>query len=201
MSAPRIIAILRGVREHEAAAQLDALHSAGILDAEIPLNAPCAEAALEAALDYAGGYMRIGVGTVLDTAALQRVAGLGAHFVLTPNLNDAVVRAAVEQGIEAVVGVATPSEAFAALAAGAPALKVFPAASLGTGFISSLRAVLPPVPLYAVGGIDERNLAAFIAAGCDGVGLGGALYRAGQAARQTYARAIALQAALEAVAA
>ncbi|WP_374398669.1 2-dehydro-3-deoxy-6-phosphogalactonate aldolase [Niveibacterium sp.] len=201
MSAPRIIAILRGVREHEAAAQLDALRAAGILDAEIPLNAPGAEAALEAALGYAGTQMRIGAGTVLDTAALSRVARIGAQFVLTPNLNDAVVRAAVEQGIEVVVGVATPSEAFAALAAGAPALKIFPAASLGAGFIAALRAVLPPVPLYAVGGIDERNLAAFIAAGCAGAGLGGALYRAGQTPRQTYARAIALQTALEAVAA
>jgi len=201
VSARRIIAILRGVREHEVAAQLDALRAAGIDAAEIPLNAPGAEASLEAALGYAGGHMQIGAGTVLDTAALSRVARIGAHFVLTPNLNEAVVRAAGERGLEAVVGVATPSEAFAALAAGAPALKVFPATSLGTSFVAALRAVLPPVPLYAVGGIDERNLAAFIAAGCDGVGLGGALYRAGQTARQTHARAIALQAALEAVAA
>lgn len=201
MSTPRIIAILRGVREHEVAAQLDALRAAGIESVEIPLNAQGAEASLEAALGYAGTQMRIGAGTVLDAAALSRVARIGAHFVLTPNLNDAVVHAAAAQGIEAVVGVATPSEAFAALAAGAAALKIFPAASLGTGFIAALRAVLPPVPLYAVGGIDERNLAAFIAAGCTGAGLGGALYRAGQTARQTYARAIALQAALEAVAA
>jgi 2-dehydro-3-deoxyphosphogalactonate aldolase len=201
VSTRRIIAILRGVREHEVAAQLDALHAAGIGAAEIPLNAPGAEAALAAALGHAGARMQIGAGTVLDTGSLQRVARLGAHFVLTPNLNAAVVQAAREHGLEAVVGVATPSEAFAALAAGASALKIFPAASLGVSFVAALRAVLPPVPLYAVGGIDAGNLACFIAAGCDGLGLGGALYRAGQTPQQTHARAIALQQVLEAVAA
>lgn len=200
MSSP-VIAILRGVCEHEVAAHIDALRAAGIDKLEIPLNAPEALAAIKAAVGYAGHSIQIGAGTVLDLEALDRVAALGARFVLTPNVRPAVIERARERGLDVIAGVATPSEAFAALDAGATALKLFPAVSLGPGFVAALRAVLPPVPLYAVGGIDGDNLARFIAAGCFGVGLGGALYRAGQSPRQTHVRALQLLQALEAVAA
>nr|WP_242533322.1 2-dehydro-3-deoxy-6-phosphogalactonate aldolase [Niveibacterium umoris] len=192
-----VIAILRGLREHEVAAQLDALLAAGIEQIEIPLNASGAEATLGAALGYASTRMRIGAGTVLDVAAIERVAAGGARFVLTPNVNAAVIRRGRECGLDVIAGVATPSEAFAALDAGATGLKLFPAISLGVNFVSALRAVLPPVQMVAVGGISAGNLRAFIEAGCTGVGLGSALYRAGRSAHQTYAVAMSLRHALE----
>jgi 2-dehydro-3-deoxyphosphogalactonate aldolase len=140
-----------------------------------------------------GAQVRIGAGTVLSAADVRRAADAGATLVLAPNFDAAVVQATVQRGLFSMPGVATPSEGFAALAAGAHGLKLFPAEMLGPPVMKAWRAVFAPhTPMYAVGGIGEANLAAFKAAGASGVGVGSSLYAPGVAPAELTRRARAL---------
>lgn len=195
--APPVIAILRGVRPAEAVEVGTALIAAGIRMIEVPLNSPEPFAAIAALQDAFGDRALIGAGTVLDVASADRLAATGAGLLVAPNTVPAVISRGIRQGLEVVPGFVTPSEAFAALAAGARKLKLFPAFAMGPAYAAALREVLPAdAGLWAVGGIDAGNAAEWLAAGAEGVALGGALYRPGRAAEDVRARAETIVAAL-----
>lgn len=180
-----LIAILRGIRPEEAVAHVQALVDAGFDAIEVPLNSPDWRASVAAIADRFGERALIGGGTVLREADADALAEAGGKLAVTPNTRPALIAHAVARGLHVAAGFATASEAFAALDAGAQALKLFPATTYGPGHVKALRAVLPPVPLFAVGGITPENLADYLAAGCLGAGLGGDLYRPGQPVART----------------
>jgi 2-dehydro-3-deoxyphosphogalactonate aldolase len=175
-----LIAILRGVELDQAVATATAVVDAGIGWIEVPLNSPRpldSIAAMQAAL---GERARIGAGTVLTPEEVRAVAATGASFVVSPNCDPTVIARSKELGLGSYPGVFTPSECFAALAAGADALKIFPANVLGLEGLKAIRAVLPAgTRVYAVGGVSPADFAAWTAAGADGFGLGSALFKPG----------------------
>ena len=188
--APPVIAILRGVKPAEAGAIGGALFAAGVRMIEVPLNSPDPFASIEALQDEFGEKALIGAGTVLDTTAVEHLTQTGAKLMVAPNTDPAVIARAIELGLEPMPGFLTPSEAFAAVAAGARRLKLFPASSARTGHLKALREVLPAgVGVWAVGGIDAGNLSEWIGAGAEGVALGGALYRPGDSPADVGAKA------------
>ncbi|HYM86128.1 MAG TPA: 2-dehydro-3-deoxy-6-phosphogalactonate aldolase [Pseudoxanthomonas sp.] len=194
-----LIAILRGIRPEEALAHVQQLVEAGYDAIEIPLNSPDWADSIGAAVREFGTQAWIGGGTVLRKEEVDTLVELGARFIVTPNTNPALIRHAVSRGLQVAAGFATPSEAFAALDAGAQMLKLFPAATYGTQHVRALRAVLPAVPLFVVGGVTPLNLADFLSAGSIGAGIGGELYKPGQPVSRTQETARAFrQAFLEA---
>jgi len=191
-----LIAILRGIRPEEAEEHVAALIDAGFDAIEIPLNSPDWELSIANMVTTFGHQALIGAGTVLEPEQVDRLAAINSKLVVTPNTDPAVIRRAVEHGMTVAAGCATASEAFAALKAGAQALKIFPSSAFGPDYIKALKAVLPAdVPVFAVGGVTPENLHAFLAAGCVGAGLGSDLYRAGQPVTRTAAQARAFFAA------
>lgn len=187
-----LIAILRGVKPDEAVAIGQALHDGGILAVEVPLNSPHplhSVAALRKAFD---GRMVIGAGTVLSPNEVGEVADAGGQFIVSPNTDAAVIRAAKAKALLSLPGFFTASEAFAAISAGADALKLFPADSVGPAYVKALKAVLPPtLPVFAVGGVNDANLGAFLAAGAAGFGLGSGLFKPGDSAESVRGKAAA----------
>ncbi|RVU15869.1 2-dehydro-3-deoxy-6-phosphogalactonate aldolase [Streptomyces antnestii] len=185
-----LIAILRGVEPAEVVGVGRALAEAGVTTIEVPLNSPAPFTSVRLLADALGERCVIGAGTVLTVDDVARARAAGARIVVAPNCDRAVIAAAVGAGLTPYPGVATPSEAFAAIGAGARQLKVFPADSVGIDGVKAWRAVLPPdVGLVPVGGVDGTNLAAWAAAGVAGVGLGSGLYRPGDPAEVVGARA------------
>lgn len=185
-----LIAILRGITPDEVEAHVDELIAAGITLIEIPTNSPDWLRGVERAHVHAKGRAIIGAGTVLDTAAVDALAATGAKLMVTPNTDPLLIRHAVVAGLTVAAGFMTPSEAFAALNAGAQILKLFPASNLGAGYVRAIKAVLPSeVLLFAVGGVTPDNLADFLSAGCHGAGLGSDLYKPGQIPTTTRSRA------------
>ena len=157
---------------------------------EVPLNSPKAIDSIGLAARQFGGAAMIGAGTVLTTDEADAVGDAGGHFVVSPDTNAGVIVRTRELGMAAYPGVFTPSEAFAAIRAGATGLKFFPAEVLGPKGIKAMTAVLPrDIPLYAVGGANPDNFAEYFAAGCAGFGLGTYLYKPGMAPDETAARA------------
>jgi 2-dehydro-3-deoxyphosphogalactonate aldolase len=195
-----LIAILRGVRSDEVLAHAQALVGAGFDAIEIPLNSPDWAHSVQLAARALGDRALIGAGTVLRPEDVDLVVAAGGKLIVTPNTNAEVIRAAAERKLVTCIGCMTATEAFAALDAGAQALKIFPAGNLGPGYVRALKAVLPPeVPVFAVGGITPENLADYLAAGCIGAGLGSDLYRPGQPVERTAERARAFVAAYRTV--
>ncbi|EHR72179.1 2-keto-3-deoxy-6-phosphogluconate aldolase [Burkholderiales bacterium JOSHI_001] len=186
-----LIAILRGIRPEEALEHVQALVDAGFDAIEIPLNSPDWRSSIALVAARFADRALIGGGTVLREADADALADAGARLVVTPNTRPALIAHAVARGLHVAAGFATASEAFAALGAGAQALKLFPATTYGPGHVKALRAVLPPVPLFAVGGITAANLGAYMAAGCIGAGLGSDLYQPGQGVARTATMAAA----------
>jgi 2-dehydro-3-deoxyphosphogalactonate aldolase len=180
-----LIAILRGIRPDETLAHVGALVAAGFDAIEIPLNSPDWQMSIQLAVEHFGDRAWIGGGTVLTTLDVDTLQGLGARLAVAPNMRPALIRHAVAGNLKIVPGIATPTEAFDALEAGAHALKVFPATMCGPEFVRALRAVLPPVPLYAVGGVTPENVGTYLQAGCAGAGLGSQLYRPAQNVART----------------
>ena len=185
-----LVAILRGLTPAEAVPVAERLVAAGFRLIEVPLNSPDpfeSIARIRAALDPS---VLVGAGTVLRTADVARLAEIGADLVVMPHADVAIVAAAKAAGLIVTPGVATPTEAFAALAAGADALKIFPAEATSPGVVRALRAVLPPgTRLLPVGGIDPQSMAPWREAGVAGFGLGSALYRPGLTIEEIGARA------------
>lgn len=191
-----LIAILRGVTPDEVLAVADVLVEAGFRAIEVPLNSPQPLESIKRLSTHASPGVAIGAGTVLTVAQADAAADAGAGLILAPNCNPDVIRRTVQRGLFAMPGVATPTEAFAALEAGAHALKLFPADVLGTASVKAWRAVLPTGPgLYVVGGVGVDNLARFRAAGARGAGLGSSLYEPGLPLAELKLRANRLMAA------
>ncbi len=194
-----IVAILRGVAPDAVVAIGDALVEAGIRLIEVPFNSPDPTTSIRMLQDRLGDRAAIGGGTVLDVAAVEALAATGGTIMVTPNTNPAVIARGVELGLEAMPGFVTPSEAFQAIAAGARRLKLFPAVALGPAYLKAVREVLPKhVRVWAVGGTGADNLAEWLAAGVEGIGVGGALYKPGDGAAVVGERARALVAAWQA---
>ena len=186
----KLIAILRGIRPDEAVATAEALVDAGITRIEVPLNSPEPLDSIARMAQALAGRAEIGAGTVLTPAEVDGVAFAGGRFVVSPNCDVSVIAATKAAGLGSFPGVYTPTECFAALAAGADALKIFPAELMGPAGLKALKAVLPPsVDVYAVGGAEPANFADWAAAGAAGFGLGSFLYKPGRAAGEVAARA------------
>lgn len=176
-----LVAILRGLTPAEAPAIGAELVEAGIRTLEVPLNSPDPFSSIRLLAEQLEGEAIVGAGTVVDVADVPRVAEAGARVVIAPDANPEVIRAATELGLASAPGVATATEVFAALRAGAGSLKIFPADQLGIGTLRAWSAVVPAGTRFLpVGGIDARNLGEWIAAGAAGAGIGSALYRPGR---------------------
>jgi 2-dehydro-3-deoxyphosphogalactonate aldolase len=192
-----LVAIIRGVKPDEAEAIGGALVEAGIRIIEVPLNSPQPLDSIARLAGRFGDDALIGAGTVLSLADVARVADAGGRLIVSPNTDAEVIRASVAAGLVSAPGYFTPTEAFTAIAAGASAIKLFPAEAASPIVVKAQRAVIPrSVPLLVVGGLTPDKMAAYFEAGADGFGLGGALYRPGQDAAQVSAQARGFVAAL-----
>ena len=179
-----LIAILRGLTPAEAPAIGQALVDKGFAIIEVPLNSPEPLQSI-ATLTRLFPHTLIGAGTVLNAQQVQDVHAAGGRLVVAPNFNPAVVAQALALNMVVLPGVATPTEAFAALEAGAHGLKLFPAEMVSPATVKALRAVLPKnADLMPVGGITPDNMAAYRSSGASGFGLGSALYAPGRSAEQ-----------------
>ena len=193
------IAILRGVRPDEVEAIADALVDEGIEILEVPLNSPQPLVSIQRLSSRFGARALVGAGTVLDAASARAVAQAGGRIAVMPNADAEVVREARRSGLIALPGFFTPTEAFAMLAAGADALKLFPAEAVAPSVLKAMRAVLPPdVVILPVGGVQPEDVGRWLAAGAAGFGIGSAIYRRGATVDEVRARARAFNAALEA---
>lgn len=192
-----LIAIVRGVTPDEAEAIGDAIYEGGIRIIEVPLNSPEPLTSIERLAKRLGERMLVGAGTVLSAADVARVQGAGGRIIVSPDTNVEVISATAEAGLVSSPGYFTPSEAFAAIGAGATALKLFPAEGASPAVLKAHLAVLPTnLPYLAVGGIKPDNMRPWLEAGATGFGLGGGLYKAGQTPAETLEKARAYVAGL-----
>lgn len=180
-----LIAILRGIAPEECLSAAESLIRAGFARMEIPLNSPRPLEGISMLAKEFGDDAEIGAGTVLSAQEAKQAADAGGRFIVSPNCNPDVIRAAKKAGMFSLPGVFTASECFSALAAGADALKLFPASQAGVGGLRALKTVLPKdAEVFAVGGVSEKQFGEWFAAGASGFGVGGELYRAGMSAAE-----------------
>ena len=194
-----LVAILRGVKPDEVEAIFEALVAAGITLIEVPLNSPDPFNSIGRLARISAGRALVGAGTVLTAQEVDAVKDVGGQIVVSPNANAAVIRRTKELRLLSFPGVFTPSEAFAAVDAGADALKFFPAELIGSAGIRAIKAVLPPaLPVLAVGGAGASNFGEFLKAGCAGFGIGSSLYKIGFDAAEVSRRAVEIVTAFDA---
>ena len=199
MSRP-IIAILRGVNPTEAVGIAGVILAAGIDKIEVPLNSPSPFDSINAIVKVYGDQALIGAGTVLTTAQVKQVRSAGGQLVVSPNCDPAVIAATIAEGMQSWPGVFTPSEALAALQAGATGLKLFPGDMAGPKGLKAMRAILPfGTQVYAVGGAAPDNFSKWIEASADGFGLGSAIYKPGDTSETVAAKAQAIVTAFDAI--
>jgi 2-dehydro-3-deoxyphosphogalactonate aldolase len=175
-----LIAILRGITPTEVINIATVLIAKEFRIIEIPLNSPNPIESIELLAKRFGDNALIGAGTVTNTASVRLIAESGGKFVVMPNGNRDVVQAAKERGLTAIPGIATPTEAFAMIEAGADALKLFPAEGIPPTVLKAMKAILPEtLPILPVGGITPEKMVEYQKAGASGFGLGSALYKPG----------------------
>ena len=193
-----LIAILRGVRPDEVEGIGDALIEGGVRIIEVPLNSPDPLDSIARLSRRCAGRALVGAGTVLSVDQIEPIHAAGGRLIVSPSTNSDVIAATVAAQMVSCPGYFTPTEAFAALGAGAHALKLFPAEAASPAVVRAQRAVLPKdVRIVVVGGIGADSMAPWFAAGADGFGLGSGIYRPGQTPAETLGKARAYQAALE----
>ncbi|MBO5939787.1 MAG: bifunctional 4-hydroxy-2-oxoglutarate aldolase/2-dehydro-3-deoxy-phosphogluconate aldolase [Kiritimatiellae bacterium] len=177
----KVVAIVRGFAPDICLKLADAYRRGGIRLVEVTFNQKAPEtwkdtaAAIKAIREEFAGEVRVGAGTVLTEEQLSICENAGGEYIVTPNVNVSLIKTAVGRGLVAMPGALTPSEAVDAWTAGASFVKLFPAGSLGPGYVKAVRAPLSHIPFLAVGGISAANAAEYIKAGCVGVGVGGNL--------------------------
>jgi 2-dehydro-3-deoxyphosphogalactonate aldolase len=185
-----LVAIIRGVTPAEAEAIAGALYDGGIRIIEVPLNSPQPLESIRIIAERFGDRTLVGAGTVLDPEEVLKVRDAMGRIIVSPNTNTAVIEAAVAAGMVSSPGYFTPSEALAAIRAGAHSIKLFPAEAASRKVVKSQKAVLPKdVPLIVVGGVTPDAIPGWLEGGADGFGLGGGLYQPGQDARTTLEKA------------
>jgi 2-dehydro-3-deoxyphosphogalactonate aldolase len=188
-----LIAILRGVTPERVVAVAEALYGAGIRSIEVPLNSPQPLRSIEALAARGLADLLVGAGTVLAADDVTRVHQAGGRLIVAPNCNPDVIQRALSLAMRVMPGVATASEVFTAIEAGATQLKLFPAATYGPKHLQALGAVLPRgVGIYPVGGITAEDIPAWLAAGAAGFGFGSELFRVEYAIEDIRRRAVAL---------
>jgi 2-dehydro-3-deoxyphosphogalactonate aldolase len=186
------VAILRGVAPAEAEAIGCALVDAGIRILEVPLNSPEPFESIRILAERLGADALVGAGTVLRPEDVEKVAASGGRLVVSPSSRREVIEASVAAGLVSMPGFFTPTEAFAAIDAGAHALKLFPAEAATPDVLKAQRAVLPPeIPILVVGGVAPGDLARWHRGGADGFGIGSGIYKPGRSAEETARRALA----------
>ncbi len=193
-----LIAIVRGVTPAEAEAIGDAVYDSGIRIIEVPLNSPDPLESIGILASRFGERMLVGAGTVLTAGQVAQVAETGGRIIVSPDTNTEVISATGAAGLVSCPGYFTPSEAFAAIRAGATALKLFPAEGATPGLLKAQLGVLPSdIPYLVVGGVKPDNMRLWLEAGATGFGLGGGLYKPGQSAVDTLEKGRAYVAGLE----
>ena len=193
-----LVAIIRGVQPEQAESIGSAIYESGIRIIEVPLNSPEPLKSIEILSEKFGDRMLVGAGTVLLPHEVDAVAGAGGQIIVSPDTNTEVIAATVAAGLISSPGYFTPSEALAAIRAGAQALKLFPAEAASPSVLKSQLAVLPAeVPVIVVGGIKPETMRPWLDAGATGFGLGGGLYQPGQSPADTLEKARAYVAALK----
>jgi 2-dehydro-3-deoxyphosphogalactonate aldolase len=188
-----LVAILRGVKPDEVVGIAEAIVAAGIRIIEVPLNSPDPFTSIGLLAKRLGGTALVGAGTVLTVTDVEKVAEAGGTVIVSPNTSTEVIRATKARGMLSLPGFFTPSEAFAALEAGADALKLFPAEMSSPAAVKAMRAVLPKgTKLLVVGGVSPATIPPYLAVGVDGFGVGSDLYAVGRDAAEVGQRAQAL---------
>jgi len=197
-----LVAILRGLQPAEAVEVAKVLYNAGFRALEVPLNRPGALECIAAIVKLNLPDTLVGGGTMLSVAHVEAVYEAGGRLLVSPNCNPAAIRRAAELGMYCAPGVATPTEAFAALDAGAHALKLFPAEMVGHGGLKAMLSVVPAgTPMWPVGGVTPETMAGWKKAGATGFGIGGALFTPGVSLDELGQRAAAFVSAWRALAA
>ncbi len=195
-----LVAVLRGITPAEVAAVAEALYAEGFRILEVTLNSPQPFDSIRGLADSHGSRCLVGAGTVIEVADVARVRDAGGRLIVMPHADTAVIREAKSLGMVCLPGVATPTEAFAALAAGADGLKMFPAEAMVPAALRAWRAVLPKTArVFAVGGIRPDNMAPWWAEGAAGFGTGSHLYQPGAPAARVRLGAAAYAAAFHAL--
>ena len=193
-----LVAIIRGVTPDDAETIGDAIQEGGIRIVEVPLNSPDPLRSIELLARKFGDSMLVGAGTVLSVEQVRQVRDAGGRIIVSPDTNTEVIAATADAGLVASPGYFTPSEAFAAIRAGATTLKIFPAEASAPAVLKAQLAVLPhDIPIMAVGGINPDNMRPWLDAGATGFGLGSGLYKPGQSAADTLERARAYVAGVQ----
>ena len=192
-----IVAILRGVKPDEVIAVAQAIFDVGVRVIEVPLNSPDPFTSIANLATQFTDRAIVGAGTVLTVEDVARCKAAGAQIIVSPNMNPDVIRATVAAGMISAPGCLTPTEAFAALDAGAHAVKLFPGELISAAVVKAMRAVLPKqAVVLVVGGVSADLISQYREAGANGFGIGGGIYRPGTSAEQAGANARAFVAAL-----
>ena len=181
-----IVAILRGITTEEIPSVCDALSESGVRLLEVPLNSPAPYESIASAARHCAGRQLVGAGTVLTPDEARKVKEAGGEFIVSPNTSPETIRETKRLGMVSIPGFFTATEAFTAIAAGADYLKLFPSV-LGPGYVKDLKAVIK-TPILAVGGVNAANVKDFLGV-CCGVGIGSALYKAGDTPETVAAKA------------
>lgn len=191
-----LIAILRGVRSDEVLDIAEGIVAAGFSAIEVPLNSPDPLASIAALVGRFGNEVEIGAGTVLTADQVRECEQAGARIIVAPDTDREVISTALDLGLTPYPGATTPTEAFAAIKAGATKVKLFPSSAVGISGLKAWREVLPAgTELFPVGGVGADNAAEWRNAGAAGLGLGSSLYRRGDRPDDVHDRAQAIASA------